>query len=118
MPAPSRRLVSAAVLGALALTLPGLPAVAAPSTPASAAVVAPDFTVEKTGGITQLSDTLQAEATGSVLYDSRSVGGALKANQSRTLDLFSGSPLTAPADATAVILNVTAVSAMSSASLH
>jgi hypothetical protein len=114
MPAPSRRLVTAAVLGALALTLPGLPAVAAPSTSASAAVVAPDFTVEKTGGITQLSDTLQAEATGSVLYDSRSVGGALKANQSRTLDLFSGSPLTAPADATAVILNVTAVSSTSS----
>jgi len=114
MSAPSRRAAVAAVLGALALALPGVPAVAAGGTSGIAAVTAPDFTVEKTGGITQLSDTLQVEATGGVLYDSRSVGEALKANQTRTLDLFSGTALTAPADATAVILNVTAVSPTSS----
>ncbi len=117
MSAPSRRVLVVAVLGALALALPGLPALAstastaAAGAPVAAAVAAPDYTVEKTGGATQLSDDLAVTSRGAVVYDSRSTGpGALRARETRTLGLFSGAPLTAPADATAVILNVTAVS--------
>ncbi len=116
MSAPSRRVIVVAVLGALALALPGLPALAAAGTaPAAAAAAPPDFVVEKTGGATQLSSDAVVENPGGVIYDSRETGlGPLKGRETRTLDLFSGLAITAPADATAVILNVTAVSPTSS----
>lgn len=124
------RLSVAALAGALALALSVLPAEAstgsgvatsagttgaAPASPGPALAGAPAFTVQKTGGMTQLSDTAQVEATGSVVFDTRvpwdSHGGAsrLGAGATLTIDL-ANSGLTAPGDATAMILNVTAVS--------
>ena len=121
MSAPSRpRTVAAlvaAVVGALALGLPGLPAAAASSAAAPVAAAAPDpgYTVEKTGGITALSVGDQVESTGREVFDTRlpwtSTGAArpLGAQGTLTVDLTKQG-LTVPADATGVILNVTAIS--------
>ncbi|MBM6399025.1 carboxypeptidase-like regulatory domain-containing protein [Phycicoccus sonneratiae] len=106
------RLVTVVGVAALAVLPAAAARAAAPSTahPVAAVTAAPAPTVERTSGVTQLSDQATPEAPGTVLYDSRSQGGALRAKEVRSLDLLSGTPLTAPSDATAVILNVTAVS--------
>ena len=99
MSAPSARVSIAAVLFALAaaLALPGLPAHAAPSAAPASAAAGPGYTVEKTGGITQLSDrTDVAESTGSVLFDSRTEGGAFRARQTRTMAMSTGTPFPPP----------------------
>lgn len=117
MSAPSRRTV-AAVLGALALALPGLPAIASPGAVAPASLVAsPPATTTRTGGATQLSDDpYEVAAGGAVLFDSRTgVGTPFAPSEQRTFGVATTDPATAlpvtpPADATAAILNVTAVS--------
>lgn len=112
MSAASRRFSFVAVVAMLALVLAGLPALASASeAPASAggAVAAP--VVTRTAGITQLSDSEYLESDpGAVLYDSRTQAKPLKAQERRTISVLGGSPVAAPADATAAILNVTAVS--------
>lgn len=119
-----RRTSVAAGLAAIALALGGLPATAAtaaaPATtaaPATAATpgmttaAAADYSVEKTGGLTELSE--QNPYTGSI-FDSRDPVGAgagnlLSPQRVLTFPLQVGG-VSVPADATAVILNVTAVS--------
>ena len=119
MPASSRRTV-AALLGALALALalPGLPAVGAQHTVVPASLAAsPPSTTTRTGGATQLSDDpYEVAAAGAVLYDSHTGAGTPFApNQQRTFGVATTDPatflpVTPPDDATAAILNVTAVS--------
>ncbi len=119
MPFPFRRTSLAAGLAALALTLGGLPAMAAtPSAPVPRAVAprtttaaAAGYTVEKTGGLTELKE--QNPAGGGAIFDSRrpsgtGVGSPLMPQRTISFPLAVGG-LTVPADATAVILNVTAI---------
>jgi hypothetical protein len=106
MSAPSRRTV-AAVLGALALALPGLPAVAASSTVApAAAAAAGDGVIEPAAkGVVGVGANSAEPDVAGVLYDSRK-STPLAARETRTLDVLGG---WVPASATGVILTVTAV---------
>ncbi len=105
MSAPSRRTV-AAVLGALALALPGLPAVAAQTTVPSAAAAAGAGVIEPAAkGVVGVGAQTAQPDVGGVVYDSRK-STALAARETRTLNVLGG---WVPASATGVILTVTAV---------
>jgi hypothetical protein len=115
-----RRTSVAAGLAALALAIGGLPATAvtpsAPvpgqSTPTMATAAAADYTVEKTGGLTELSEQNPAGGAGAI-FDSRKPSGTSVSNlltPQRTISFpLAVGGLSVPADATAVILNVTAI---------
>ena len=116
---PFRRTSVAVGLAALAMALGGVPATAvtpaAPvlraATPAMATAAAADYSVEKTGGLTELSEQ---NPYGGTIFDSRDpvgtgAGNLLTPQRVLTFPLEVGG-VSVPADATAVILNVTAVS--------
>ncbi len=104
--APSSRLAVAAILGAVALALPGLPATAATTAVAATATAAGAGTIEPGAkGVIGLGDLGPDPHVGAVLYDSRR-STVLRPHETRMLDVLPG---WVPPTASAVVLTVTAV---------